>query len=184
MTELDIRITKLVDEGLSIRQIGADVCLSYTAVRYHLNKLSLKTKNSVHLPNRLKCTVCQQPLIGRQTHYCSQKCKTIAVGNCYEYQKARAIYRKKLIITLKGGKCGGCGYSKNLAAMELHHNDPQNKSFQLDARHLSNSSMERIFEELTKCVLLCANCHREYHNPELTNWNNEGAPSTGAPSSS
>ncbi len=33
---------------------------------------------------------------------------------------------------------------------------------------LSNKKWESILEEVKKCDLLCANCHAEEHNPELT----------------
>ncbi len=60
-----------------------------------------------------------------------------------------------------------CGYRRNYAALEFHHVNPEQKSFQLDARHLSNTSMESILNEAKKCILLCSNCHKEVHNPNL-----------------
>lgn len=50
--------------------------------------------------------------------------------------------------------------------MEFHHVDPASKHFQLDLRSLSNRRWSSVAEEATKCVLLCANCHAELHNPE------------------
>lgn len=34
-------------------------------------------------------------------------------------------------------------------------------------RHLSNTSIEKLRIEASKCKLLCANYHRELHNPEF-----------------
>jgi hypothetical protein len=42
------------------------------------------------------------------------------------------------------------------------------KESKLDARVLSNRTWEFIFDEFQKCDLLCSNCHKETHNPELT----------------
>lgn len=60
-----------------------------------------------------------------------------------------------------------CGYKKNLAALSFHHTDPENKRFKLDVRSLSNRTLEKIEKELSKCILLCHNCHAEEHFPEL-----------------
>jgi DNA-directed RNA polymerase subunit RPC12/RpoP len=87
--------------------------------------------------------------------------------NTYSYQKIRGLKRKIHLIDLRGGGCENCGYKNNLSALEFHHQDPLLKENQLDMRKLSNSTMEWIFEEFEKCLVLCANCHKEHHNPGL-----------------
>jgi hypothetical protein len=88
--------------------------------------------------------------------------------NTYDYQITRSITRKYHLISLRGGKCEKCGYNHNLAAFDFHHRDPSTKKFQLDQRTLSNNSMKVILEEFEKCDVLCANCHREHHSPNLS----------------
>jgi len=83
-----------------------------------------------------------------------------------EYLKnAVKMRRKKLrqmAVEYKGGQCNFCGYSKCPDALDFHHCDPKQKDFGLSARGLTRS-WERIKKELDKCVLVCANCHREVH---------------------
>lgn len=87
--------------------------------------------------------------------------------NSYKNQKLRGLKRKYEAIIQKGGKCEICGYDKNISALEFHHIDPSNKNFQLDSRHFSNNTIDNLQNEINKCILLCANCHREIHNPSL-----------------
>lgn len=61
----------------------------------------------------------------------------------------------------KGGKCAICGYNRCLLALEFHHLDPLEKDFSISSRM---TSWKAIVKELDKCVLLCANCHREVHD--------------------
>ena len=68
----------------------------------------------------------------------------------------------------RGGTCEICGYCKNIAALEFHHKNPEEKEFNVDMRKFSNMSLEKLEEELEKCILVCANCHRELHNESLT----------------
>ena len=89
------------------------------------------------------------------------------ITNTYGYQKLRGLKRKIELIELKGGCCEKCGYDKNVAAFDFHHKDPTQKQYQLDIRKLSNTSMLKLMEEFEKCELLCANCHREFHSPDL-----------------
>lgn len=88
-------------------------------------------------------------------------------ANNYENQKLRGLKRKYEAVLVRGGKCEKCGYNHNIAALEFHHLNPDEKEFQIDMRHFSNSSIEKLQKELDKCILLCANCHREEHNSDL-----------------
>lgn len=62
-------------------------------------------------------------------------------------------------LAYKGGKCEHCGYDKYRGALEFHHRDPMQK----DPAGLRKYNRTKLFAELDKCVLLCANCHREEH---------------------
>ena len=62
-------------------------------------------------------------------------------------------------LAYKGSKCESCGYDKYKGALEFHHKDPKKK----DPQGLRKYKREKLFAELDKCVLLCANCHREEH---------------------
>lgn len=71
---------------------------------------------------------------------------------------------KERIVASMGGKCQICGYSKCHEALELHHINPEEKEFQLGKIMANPISWDRIVVELRKCIMLCANCHREVHN--------------------
>ena len=54
-----------------------------------------------------------------------------------------------------GGKCVGCGTSKNL---QFDHIDRTKKSFCI-GKSLA-SKLEKLIEEANKCQLLCEKCHQ------------------------
>lgn len=88
--------------------------------------------------------------------------------NNYDNQRLRGLKRKYEYVMKRGGKCEYCGYNINLSALEFHHKDPKEKEFQVDIRAFSNHSLEKLEAELNKCELLCSNCHKEFHHPDLT----------------
>ena len=57
--------------------------------------------------------------------------------------------------------CKLCGYNRCQTALEWHHLDPSQK--EITPAKVFSRSWEKIVKELSKCVLLCANCHREVH---------------------
>ncbi len=67
---------------------------------------------------------------------------------------------KDLAVEYKGGSCQLCHYSKCVDALEFHHIDPSSKKFGIGAKGYTRS-WESVRNELDKCILLCANCHRE-----------------------
>jgi hypothetical protein len=74
----------------------------------------------------------------------------------------RRLRLKKLLVESRGGKCQICGYYKCLTALDFHHKDEKTKEFELSQRGLTRS-WRKILLEADKCILLCANCHREIH---------------------
>ena len=83
-----------------------------------------------------------------------------------EYLIAVVRKRRKMIrgmaIKYKGGCCQVCGYNRCQEALELHHLDSSQKEFNI-SQYGHSRSWERVKRELDKCVLVCANCHRELH---------------------
>lgn len=64
------------------------------------------------------------------------------------------------MIVYKGGRCQTCGYNKCDSALEFHHLDHKKKEFELSGLSVK---FETIKPELDKCIMVCANCHREIH---------------------
>jgi len=112
--------------------------------------------------------------------FCSQKCH-----DKFKYKKQsksftefkdehglnkytlKGLEKKLELIELFGGKCEKCGYDKNIAAFDFHHKDGYEKNFEIKISLLKWKKDDEILEEALKCNLLCANCHREIHNPHF-----------------
>jgi hypothetical protein len=82
------------------------------------------------------------------------------------------IRRKKQLEYIKSKKegvsCLDCGVSYPGPVMEYHHLDPTQKDPNFGLRQMKCWGTSRIDEELSKCVILCANCHRMRHLDDLT----------------
>ena len=113
----------------------------------------------------ITCLKCGKDLRGKQTKYCSSKCKNNQ-NQSYLAQQSRGLERKIILIQRCGGQCSVCGYKKNSSALDFHHINPKEKLFALDLRSLSNRTQLKIDSEIQKCTLMCRNCHSELHNPQ------------------
>ena len=70
--------------------------------------------------------------------------------------------RKENLVRVCGNKCSICGYNKLKSALEFHHIDPTQKSYGVGANGNCHD-LEKDLLEIKKCLLVCANCHREIH---------------------
>ena len=164
-------LEEYIANGESTHSIAQKENCGQTNVRYWLRKHGLNTtaypNSQPNVENGRLCKKCSGNLTGKQRFWCSEDCKDNQNPNTVARQKRVSMERKTLLIEMSGGCCSECGYKKNIAALQFHHLHPQNKTFNIDARKLSNTRWSSILEEWKKCVLLCSNCHIELHNPRL-----------------
>lgn len=79
----------------------------------------------------------------------------------YDNVKSFRMRLKERAVYVLGGSCQLCGYNKSIQALDFHHVNPQEKKFNFNDN--ANRSWFHTRNEIAKCVLLCANCHREVH---------------------
>lgn len=60
--------------------------------------------------------------------------------------------------------CVWCGFNQHPACLDHHH--VIREGHQKVHRLIGNGSIRRAFEEIKKCIVLCATCHRFLHNDE------------------
>lgn len=111
-------------------------------------------KNTRTIKNDLNwnciCAECgRKYLFTRSKGHTREKCNSCMT-------KERRIKRRNDIISILGGKCSKCGRNKSLVVHHLSEKTiPIGKNVLISKR--------KIVKELTKCILLCANCHIELH---------------------
>jgi len=85
--------------------------------------------------------------------------------NKHEWNKTHNVTReikKQNIIEYKINSCGciKCGEKKHYL-LDFHHINPNDKLFQISQGE--SKGWDKIKAEIEKCILLCSNCHREFH---------------------
>jgi NAD kinase len=78
-----------------------------------------------------------------------------------EKRRALRLSKKLKAIEFLGGKCVHCDGVFHQAAFDFHHVDPSVKENNLGT--LMNYNWDIVQKELSKCILLCRNCHSIFH---------------------
>ena len=149
-------LTDLVNDGKSIRQIATIFGKSPGAVRHWLRKYGLSTYKEPKYKDNCKfcgCHLTDENTYASKRRWACKKCSN-------RYRGQQFVETKLRLVELKGGKCKCCGFNQHYSALEFHHLDPNEKEFNLTR---TNYGWDKLVEEVSKCVLLCSNCHRMIH---------------------
>lgn len=163
------KLTQQVNDGKSIQDLATIYNKSKTSIRHWLKKYELITtgkagnKSIVITDDCKTCVKCNtlKPLSNfyyrsdRNTphSYCSSCMK--------EDVTERSHLSKKFYVDALGNKCSRCNQSYDYKSYDFHHIEPEHKDFTLRDHKLATHT--KIIQELSKCVLVCTNCHGEIH---------------------
>ena len=140
-------------KNIRIEEIARSLGRTVISIRRKARKMSLSRKRFVSNIPKLPRKVTDR------RYYEKNK------EEIYKRKMNRRWRLKSELIELLGSKCQICGYNRSNAALEFHHNK-SNKEFSIGVL-LKGSSRQKLLKEARKCILLCANCHREVHHEGL-----------------
>lgn len=93
----------------------------------------------------------------RRKHYYANK------EQYFKRVKEREAATKKFVAEYKAERgCERCG-EKDVRCLDLHHRDPAKKEHAVSQMYRLGRGIARVMEEIIKCSVLCANCHRKEH---------------------
>ena len=167
------QLEPLVEAGCTLEEMASALDRSVPTIRYWLVRFGLKTTGKRGRCPRVSRAEVEAALReGKRTlaGHCARHGETVFViedsgrSRCRRCRMERvAEWRrraKRRLVSEAGGRCRLCGYDRCMAALEFHHLDPSEKSFELSLRGVTRS-FEELRQEAAKCALLCANCHAE-----------------------
>lgn len=167
-------LEQLINEGLSLIQMGKRLGTYGAKVKYHLTKHNLKILNKrpyVQIPYEERsdsiCTGCKEIKPLTDFYPVIKHGKKVPWSYCRLCSRKQGSYARselKLVaVEYKGGKCSNCGYFRCVNALDFHHVDPSSKEHEINILIKNRVQFDSLKKELDKCVLLCSNCHREHH---------------------
>src|SRR5574343_68090 len=163
-----LKLEGLINKGMSSNEIAIEIGKSQTTVTYWLNKHKLKTNynpfGTKEYGETRYCPRCKQNC--KTEDFYQRRGKANSSTYCKTCTSEQTVERTRLFkfkcVEYKGGKCVRCDYDRYIGALEFHHLDPEGKDFTI-AHLRAYSFSDKVKKELDKCILVCANCHREIH---------------------
>lgn len=80
--------------------------------------------------------------------------------SCHSNSEMERYYQKQAFIDSRKTPCLKCGESR-IRCLSFHHINPKEKEFTIG--EIRKSSLNKIEQEINKCICLCLNCHHEFH---------------------
>lgn len=118
------------------------------------------------------CTKCGRELPIDQFNW-RDKTKGTRRADCKEchsgFMKIKYQEKKDLVQELKSkDTCAKCGENRGYV-LDYHHIDPTEKENTVARMTSNNYTLDKVMDEIQKCICLCSNCHREFHYLEHKN---------------
>ena len=143
---------------------------------YHKKRSKVRTDGSIHswVSTYAYCKQCHYSVSKTNLHKYTDYYKNYRVLNkekAAEASKKWYIETKQkwwaIIATNKTLQCIKCGYHNHSAGLDFHHIDPDKKestiNMLMNGPAPNDENIKVFLEELEKCEVLCATCHRETH---------------------
>lgn len=174
------------DKRLHVVSYGSALCKAREAVvtarshEYQMTCASCRNEwLASHTQQPRKCTRCLvvRPVAdfnlkskGRYQPYC-RDCQSVYYKNYYTSNpkevarilKSNAAMRDSIRSFIRAAKdvpCADCGNKFHPAAMDFDHLPGHKKKFTIASTVTNHSPLEEIKEEMSKCDVVCSNCHR------------------------
>jgi ArsR family metal-binding transcriptional regulator len=129
------------------------------------NENEFRWRNKAKGIKRKQCNICMQKA-DKKYYDNSEKRKNAVRERSREQLKMKIDFYNDYKSRLK---CAKCGESKSYM-LDMHHVNTEDKVNEIYIMIQRGYTIEKIKEELEKCIPLCANHHREFHYLE----NNKG----------
>lgn len=112
------------------------------------------------------CTKCNKELPISDFNWRNKK-KNSRRSECKychtKYMKDIYKSKKEIVSKIKSQmKCQKCGENKDYM-LDFHHLDPKEKENTVGRMTSNNYRIDKVLDEIKKCIVFCANCHREFH---------------------
>lgn len=132
----------------------------YSDIKNHITKMHRTDGHGINklCPKCLKILSLDNFSNNNKDGYKTTLCKKCSL---YKSRNSRRRFKQDCIDFL-GGRCSICSYNKCPDALEFHHIVPGKKDFSI-SKFPGTIITDKVIEELSKCRLLCSNCHRELH---------------------
>jgi len=161
------KLEQLVAEGLTLQQIASALDRSVATVRYWIARWEIPRPKRVV---RIADPTSVPPVVERSCHrhgLTAFRLEGRGYYRCLQCRQARVSeWRRRVkrkLVTEAGGQCAVCGYNRCVGALQFHHRNPAEKTFALSDNGVArNLALAR--QEVSKCILLCANCDAEVEN--------------------
>lgn len=107
------------------------------------------------------CVHCEQPLTNKNVSKNGENFRSICKKCSLKIATKRKNERKQKIVTEFGNKCFICKQQLNPCVYDFHHVNPTQKEYSFG--QIKTREYSVIMKELSKCIMVCTNCHRTIH---------------------